>query len=173
MVATLFTEDEIKSIRNEYNFKDRINDSDESIFTEYDLDNSKNSRDNDEMNLSKSIILAPYNSFANYDKCDDNEDIEIVDSKIVKFKSKLREYNRKYERDNNSKIDNGMYVKNNKPLDYKPKNVTKAYQIYQTKTSIFKQMEGMGFEKSFIISSLSNNKTNCATTLYHLLCEQH
>ena len=34
----------------------------------------------------------------------------VLDKKVIKYRSKLREFNRKYERDNNSKLDNGVYV---------------------------------------------------------------
>ena len=34
----------------------------------------------------------------------------VVSKKTIKFCSKLREYNRKYERENNSQQDNGVYV---------------------------------------------------------------
>lgn len=80
------------------------------MFTEHNLDTTENEVENAE-DLSKSTILAPFNT------PDPEGDISmcklqtmVVSKKTIKFCSKLREYNRKYERDNNSQQDNGVYV---------------------------------------------------------------
>ena len=74
------------------------------------MDTTRNCIESDAVDISKSVILAPFNSLVKSDIDEDISDL-VADKKIIKFKSKLREYDRRYERDNNSKIDNGMYVK--------------------------------------------------------------
>jgi hypothetical protein len=87
--------------------------SDASILTEHDLDSMNTSFADNGMELSKSTVLGPFNSLDN-SSCSilQKLDEECGLGKKIKFKSKLREVDRKYERDNNSKVDNGMYVKN-------------------------------------------------------------
>lgn len=121
-VVSLFTEEEIQGIRSEYNFMERLEEnSDASILTEHDLDSVENSFADNGAELSKSTILGPFNSLGNSSHSllqglDNSSRQKPVDGefgfeKKIKFRPKLREVDRKYERNNNSKVDNGMYVK--------------------------------------------------------------
>jgi hypothetical protein len=110
-VVCLFNEEEVHSIRREYDFKERLKDASvsdtSSIFTVHNLD-TENSEDTE---MSKSIVLAPYNT----NESDEEELLSrveplVISKRIIKFSSKLREVDRQYEKDNNSNIDNGIYV---------------------------------------------------------------
>ena len=100
-------------IRKEYSFKDRVQENDDasSIFTEHNLDATENSIENG-IEVTKSIILAPFNSLEQdgYEEFLEEAEKHVAVKRIIKFKSKLREFDRRYERDNNSKLDNGVYV---------------------------------------------------------------
>eukprot|EP00826_Nyctotherus_ovalis_P044005 TRINITY_DN4706_c0_g1_i14.p2 TRINITY_DN4706_c0_g1~~TRINITY_DN4706_c0_g1_i14.p2 ORF type:complete len:110 (-),score=20.43 TRINITY_DN4706_c0_g1_i14:100-429(-) len=102
----------------------------------------------------------------------------IVSRKSVKFCSKLREVDRQYERDNNSNIDNGVYVQGLGGMgSFKGHSAhsteANTLQTYSSQISkkILTTMEGMGFDQLFVISSLNTNAHNCASTCYHLLAE--
>jgi hypothetical protein len=90
--------------------KDRTtNEDDVSIFTVHNLDTSESAENGADM--SKSTILAPFNSNEPHEQ----EFVEsvtplVVPKRTLKFSSKLREFDRQYERNNNSKLDNGVYV---------------------------------------------------------------
>jgi len=164
-------------MRKEYDFKDRHKNSslsESSLFTEHNLDTTIN-RSNEE---SKSEILAPFNTNEGDNKFMESVEPLIVSRKVIKFSSKLREINRKYERDNNSNNDNGIYV-NNASSDIPIKShSTRLTATNSTQSSsshpdnqILNKMETMGFEKSFVLDSLKSNVHNCATTCYYLLHE--
>jgi len=171
----------MSSIRKEYDFKERLKDhsitEESSVFTVHNLDTTENA-DND-TDLSKSAILAPFNSNEGNEK----EFIEsikplIISKKAIKFSSKLREVDRQYERDNNSKIDNGVYVQAI-PSAHSPQasstrsTQSSTLQSYQSSIDkkVLEMMEKMGFEKSFVVASLTANIHNSATTCYSLLAE--
>ena len=181
MIVGLFTEEEINLAKKEYDFKDRCKDSSvsetSSIFTEYNLNTSTS---NDRDDISKSDILAPFNTNEEDDKSFIGS-IEplVVSRKVIKFASHIREVNRQYERDNNSNNDDGIYVQ--------PVNPGASPRIYTTRSTtanttqsssnkinkqLLMKMEKMGLEKSFVIASLCSNIHNCATTCYYLLMEE-
>ena len=107
----MFTKDEVNNIKRKYDFNERINNnsvSDSSIFTEHNLD----SIENNESNCNKSSILGPYNT--NEPQPEQSNKLPeklIISKKVIKFKPKLREINREYERNNNSYLDNGIYIR--------------------------------------------------------------
>ncbi len=112
----LFNEDEIAAIRKEYSFKEKLDDElcDEdpssSMFTEHNLDTTGNG-DEVGAELSKSTILAPFNSLEPEESHSFHLLVEAaVHKKVIKLSSKLREFDRRYERENNSQLDNGVYV---------------------------------------------------------------
>ena len=176
-IVGLFTDEEELAIRKEYDFRERLKDSsrseDSSIFTTHNLTTTENV--DSESEHSKSSILAPFNSNESNDYSF-MEDIKpmLVNRKMIKFCPKLREVNRQYERDNNSNIDNGVYLH-----DMDSANLTKTRSgNHVSKTTstvidaeVLKKMKTMGFEKSFVIASLNANIHNNATTCYYLLSE--
>ena len=189
-MQTIFYKEELEQIKKEYHLNMPAEDSaessiDYSIFTEHALDNTEHGI-GEEINSDKSFVLDPYNSLEK-----DNVDIlknleaEVLPRKTLKFSSKLREYNRKYERENNSKLDNGIYLPNSIP---KSESVSKKYsqrnaKIQKTKTTqplqkefqdreVKQKMERMGFDESYVNKSLKDNQLNAATTLYYLLMDE-
>ena len=221
-IVSIFTPEEMEAIRNEYSFKekakeDSLNDeASSSVFTEHNLDTTENDVENDP-DLSKSTILAPFNSIEPNAQEFVESVLRLVQSKrIIKFHSKLREIDRRYERNNNSQLDNGVYVQPvggaspkgfakaqasgsspSTPGQLSPKisdnkllqpfgssgkgTITTAQSFYSTTlfigTSVLlfldqaalNKMEKMGYEKTFVAASLTNNELNNATTLYYLL----
>lgn len=164
-------------MRKEYDFKDRNKDSslsESSLFTEHNLDTTVN-KSNEE---SKSEILAPFNTNEENSRFMESVEPLIVSRKAIKFSSKLREINRRYERDNNSNNDNGIYV-NSLSSDIPTKlHSTRLTATNSTQSSssqpdnqILNKMEKMGFERSFVLDGLKLNIHNCATTCYYLLHE--
>ena len=115
----VFTSEEKEKIRNEFTYNQRanrnqtltegpINTLDSDWFIEQSIDASQSDLTR---NIStKSIILAPFNSTLSH-QSDIPESIEslIVDRKVMKLSSKVKDVDRVYERNNNSKIDNGVY----------------------------------------------------------------
>ena len=111
----------------EYSFRERLNQSgDTSLLTEYNLETTEDSIENG-LNLSKSSILGPFNSLNKFEENNETFIEELlVDRKAFKLKSKLREFDRRYEQDNNSNADNGTYVKiNDKNIKKEKKNTKK------------------------------------------------
>jgi hypothetical protein len=168
------------AIKKEYDFKERLNGSsfseESSLFTVHNLDTSENNEASDD--LSKSDVLAPFNTNEdNSDKFLKSIEPMIVSRKMLKFSSKLREVNRKYERDNNSNIDNGVYIQGTQlgsPRMYSAKS-TATTTIQTASNQIDKQvlekMERMGFDKTFVLSSLNSGVHNNATTCYYLMVD--
>lgn len=74
------------------------------------MDTTENGTENG-LDLTKSTILAPFNT----PEPEEKKFIikiqkQLINKKIIKFSSKLREFDRRYERENNSQLDNGVYV---------------------------------------------------------------
>ena len=185
----IFSTEEILNLKKEYNIRlQRDNSVDSSmtssIFTEHELNDTGNEFEEDS-NLNKSFVLGPFNSIEqDSGKLMREVEDKIINKKILKFESKLREYNRRYERDNNSKLDNGIYLntelqinKNDIISKSKVKNIkSKAITLILEKIKenkfnelVLIEMKKMGFERTFVITSLRNHELNCATTLYYLL----
>jgi len=117
-------------------------------------------------------VLAPFNT----NELSGQEFIESIKPLVVrrgiKFSSKLREVDRQYERDNNSKIDNGIYVRSTafkEPIKSTPFMSRAASN--QVDGKALEEMERMGFERGFVKESLEKNMHNSATTCYYLLTE--
>ena len=119
ILVRLFTEEEVSDLKREFDFRERLNDSsisDSSVFTVHNLE----TENSDTEELSKSVVLAPYNT----NESDEEEEEEFIDSiepmimskRTIKFASKIREVNRQYEKDNNSNINNGIYLQAANPI---------------------------------------------------------
>lgn len=174
-VVCLFSEEELDNIRRDYDFKERQREcstsGDSSIFTVHNLDTETN----EDEELSKSIVMAPYNT----NESDEESFIEtveplVVSRRVIKFSSKLREINREYERDNNSNIDNGIYVKPTAVVSSRiaTKRDSLAKPSSNTNQRILSRMEEMGFDRKFVVGSINANSHNSATTCYYLLSER-
>jgi len=85
----------------QYDYKE-LKDTESDWFVEETL----SSEINNEQNIaSKSIILAPFNTYNNNPT---NED-KILEEKVMKLIGKLKNADKEYERNNNCKVDNGVY----------------------------------------------------------------
>ncbi len=197
-IVSLFTEEEINAIKKEYDYKERQKDNsvsaeESSVFTVHGLNTTAENNDS-ESDLSKSAILAPFNS----NEPDERSFVDsvqplVISKHTIKFCSKLREIDRQYERDNNSKIDNGVYVQAallaSPPISPKSSGTkglhagltrsTAGSSTTQSSTptnqldkNVLEQMERMGFDRSFVIASLNGNVHNSATTCYYLMAEE-
>jgi len=178
-LVRLFTEDEARSNRLKYDFNERLKGESSSImeetsvFTEYNLEATESATSD----LSKSTVLAPFNT----NVPDENEMLEtikplIISKKNIKFYSKLREIDRQYERDNNSNIDNGIYVQRVSTTGSFKRHSARSTEASTLQTyssqidkKVLERMEEMGFDRHFVIVSLNTNTHNCASTCYHLL----
>ncbi len=111
----LFTAEEREVIRKEYYFEARAEESPESdvdgsVFTEHNLNTTENVEQSG-LEHTKSLILAPFNTIER----DTQQFLDavlplVVPKRTVKLSSQLRELDRRYERENNSRLDNGVYV---------------------------------------------------------------
>jgi len=110
--VSLFSSGEKEQLNKEYNYGcDRIKFSDEveTLFTEHGVDSTLNELSKN--NTSKSLILAPFNSSAS-ELSEDEKDYQVKEkADIIKFKPKVRDVDRQYEKNNNGDIDNGVYNK--------------------------------------------------------------
>ena len=105
------------------------------------------------MGLTKSLILAPYNSYAEYNENIINNEIQI-ENNICKYRGKAQRANLKYELNNNKDFDNGimktqksndsnMISSNNisfsKPISakFEFQNMFKSNNISERKTKIY------------------------------------
>jgi serine/threonine protein kinase len=124
-VGELFTAEEKEAITREYSFREAEgdveadieggNDVESSIFTEHHLDTTENEDDNTD--LSRSAILAPFNTVEHNPPAEPHPEALLKKKKnMIKFSSKLRELDRCYERNNNSQLDNGVYLPQAVPL---------------------------------------------------------
>ena len=177
---SIFTEEEIQNIKSEYKLN-MVQDSlecsiSDSIFTEHEIDSSSQDIENSLL-CDTNKVLDPFNSMeSNQELLSTNIKEEIVSNKTIKFRSKLREHNRKYERDNNSNIDNGVYVKDTMKL--KKMKLTKLkishdnYNENKLSKKVLSKMAELGFETSYVIHTLKNNELNSLSTLYYLLLKK-
>ena len=104
----LFTNAE-KLLLNKYNIDYLNNTKDDliEIFSDKNLDTLED--DKKQIGNTKSIILAPYNSFANNNDSLCNKFI-LIENNICKFRGKAQHANLKYELNNNNDFDNGVIM---------------------------------------------------------------
>jgi serine/threonine protein kinase len=101
----MFTEGEKQSIMREYDYKNRNKDESEREFTEQNIDSTMNDLTHNAS--TKSIILAPFNSTV--DKMESSNAVNAIPKKnCIKFKGKVKDIDRQYEKNNNYELDNGV-----------------------------------------------------------------
>ena len=93
--------------RNHTQLNEPISTIDSDWFIEQNIDASQSDLNR---NIStKSVILAPFNSTLTHQSDDDVENLPIEDKKIIKYAAKVKDLDKKYEKENNGKQDNGVY----------------------------------------------------------------
>jgi len=143
------------------------------VESEVDVSNSKLSKSN----TSKSVILAPYNSAK-----EKTEESIVCIMQPIKFNAKVKKIDRKYEKNNNYELDNGIY-NNQSPIltatvktKMNIKNVIKRSLVDSLiqkplviDEEIVEKVVKLGYPKAYIIKSLEESEHNYATTSYYLL----
>lgn len=125
----IFNEEEMEEIDNEFNISKAKNiynlykmntfntEMHDIPFTEGNLDSTQNML---AKNITtKSVVLAPFNStMTNVCLFDSNHKPHVYPSKnnIFKFKGRVKELDREYEKNNNGELDNGVYNRNTESL---------------------------------------------------------
>lgn len=110
----IFTETEKEIIKTEFTYNDtrRLNrnlKNESTVFTEHNLDSTKNSLIVNQ--TTKSVILAPFNSTKSHlsDVHDSVKEIMFMKGEVLKLNAKVRDIDRQYEFNNNCELDNGVY----------------------------------------------------------------
>jgi serine/threonine protein kinase len=101
----MFTDSEKQSILREYDYKNKNKDESDREFTEQNIDSTMNDLTHNAS--TKSIILAPFNS-TNGDVEKSKADMALPKRSIIKFKGKVKDIDRQYEKNNNYELDNGV-----------------------------------------------------------------
>ena len=177
----ILTQVEKDAMRDEFHM-DNAQKDDCSMFTEHKLDTTNGSINANE--LSKSNVLAPFNTPVVIAEC---FNVALKNKSIINYSHKVKELNRQYEKNSNSKMDNGIYNKmclvenqteknaesvkpiqkdkKSKPILYQPKPLSIDYKT-------LKIVESYGFPLDYIQKSLISNDANHATACYYLLLDK-
>lgn len=110
----IFTDTEKEIIKTEFTYNDtrRLNrnaKNESTVFTEHNLDSTKNSLVMN--NTTKSVILAPFNSTKTHlsELHESVKEIMFKKGEVFKLCAKVRDIDRQYEFNNNCELDNGVY----------------------------------------------------------------
>jgi hypothetical protein len=134
--------------------------------------------------VTKSEILAPYNTYVIFPDMDNNNDIKI-ENNICRFNFKAQLSNLKYELSNNQEFDNGIIktIYNSVENDYDQTKINKeisqslnlSLDSAETFTcclydDIIKDIEEIiGYNKKYLVKCIRNNEINYATATYYLM----
>lgn len=124
----IFNQEEIEEIDNDFNISKAKNiynlykmntfntEMHDIPFTEGNIDSTQNAL---VKNITtKSVVLAPFNSTLTHlsFKYEDQAVVYPTKKKIIKFKGRVKELDREYEKNNNGDLDNGVYNRNTESL---------------------------------------------------------
>ena len=140
--------------------------------------NDSNFKENNSNCLTKSHILAPYNSAheyskSNYENSNDNDDDDFkrndikVENEVILFSHKVKEFNLHYELNNNCELDNGILI-NTKSNNNTFSNLTistlnnedKSYNFDDENNFIFKNKINIGYATNGKIQNEKQQKEN-------------
>lgn len=128
-IDNIFNQEELEEIDNDFNISQAKNiyklykmntfntEMHDIPFTEGNIDSTQNALIKNV--TTKSVVLAPFNStLTNLDIFDFEEpNTKILPKKkIIKFKGRVKELDREYEKNNNGDLDNGVYNRNTESL---------------------------------------------------------
>jgi len=151
----------------------------------------------EEKGNTKSIILAPYNTYISDQDDSIYNDIEIKND-ICKFKGQAQMSNIKYELSNNNEFDNGIIKTQNSVMVNLSEDIKNKSNIYNNELlnemtdsinlsfddkkcfstitisdDILKEIEEkVGYDKKYLIQCLKNNEINYATATYYLMMKE-
>ena len=171
-----------------------LNSGPEELIENFTNQNLNTMDEKDEKGNTKSIILAPYNTYISDENDAIYSDIEIKND-ICKFKGQAQMSNIKYELSNNNEFDNGIIktqnsvmvnlsediknksnIYNNEFLTEKTDSLNLSFddkKCFSTATisdDILKEIEEkVGYDKKYLMKCLKNNEINYATATYYLI----
>ena len=159
------------------------------VFT---VSNLETKDENNQKNVTKSDILAPYNSYCKNPDEDIYFDVKI-ENDICRFNFKAQLSNIKYELSNNQEFDNGIiktiynsvekedYNKNNNNnnnSDEITQSLNLSLDSKETFTfglcdDVIKDIEELiGYNKNYLVQCLRKNEINYATSTYYLMLKE-
>ena len=143
-------------------------------------------------NLSKSLIYTPFNTYIlnlkckNASLCDSKNKNIKIENDIINIGNKVKEFNIRYEMNNNGEVDNGMMIKkstnnsedsissilNKSCTISNKKNILKKASNNEDnakKERILNELEKLGYNKKYILKCLDDNEFCYATAAYFLM----
>ena len=185
----LFSKHE-KYLLEKYNvcyFKDDT----EDLIENFEQENLNTIETGEKNGNTKSIILAPYNTFVTiYNEPNDYINNEIkIENNICKYKGDAQVSDIKYQMSNNDKFDNGViktiqacsisslssFSQNLKTEEIKSSNNLSSDNINKNIENnfcedIIQEIEDkVGYDKNYLIQCLKNDEVNYATATYYLM----
>ena len=156
----------------------------EELIEVFTVSNLQTKDDKDQKVVTKSDILAPYNS---YSKRPDEDIYDLkIENDICRFNFKAQLSNIKYELSNNQEFDNGI-IKTlyNSAKKEKNQNNNQSNEIKQSLNLSLDSMETytcglcddvikdieelIGYKKNYLVQCLRKNEINYATATYYLM----
>ena len=173
----------------------------EELIETFTIQNLNTIEEKEEKGNTKSVILAPYNTYITdqdeneYSDEDDENDLEIRNN-ICRYKGQVQISNIKYELSNNNEFDNGIFkTQNNTILNLSEDSKTSLYNnLLTNKTEslnlscddkdknnfiggfseeILKEIEEkVGYDPQYVKLCLKKNEINYATATYFLMLKE-
>ena len=158
----------------------------EELIEVFTTSNLETKDEKDLKGVTKSEILAPYNTYVIIPDMDNRNDIKI-ENNICRFNFKAQLSNLKYELSNNQEFDNGIIktIYNSVENDYdqiiknKDKEMSQSLNLSLDSAETFtcclyddiiKDIEEIiGYNKKYLVKCLRNNEINYATATYYLM----
>jgi serine/threonine protein kinase len=190
----LFTKTE-KFLLSKYNVC-YLNSDTEELIENFTVQNLNSVEEKEKKGNTKSVILAPYNTYITNEGHNDynDDDIEIRND-ICRYKGQAQLSNIKYELSYNNEFDNGIFKTQNKTIfnSAEDKKSTSIYnELLTEKTEslnlscddkenfagsvsedIIKEIEDkIGYDQKYLKLCLKNNEINYATATYYLMIKE-
>ena len=158
----------------------------EELIEVFTTSNLETKDEKDLKGVTKSEILAPYNTYVIFPDMDNRNDIKI-ENNICRFNFKAQLSNLKYELSNNQEFDNGIIktIYNSVENDYdqiiknKDKEMSQSLNLSLDSAETFtcclyddiiKDIEEIiGYNKKYLVKCIRNNEINYATATYYLM----
>ena len=163
----------------------------EDLIENFEQENLNTIETGEKNGNTKSIILAPYNTFVTiYNEPNDYINNEIkIENNICKYKGDAQVSDIKYQMSNNDKFDNGViktiqacsisslssFSQNLKTEEIKSSNNLSSDNINKNIENnfcedIIQEIEDkVGYDKNYLIQCLKNDEVNYATATYYLM----
>ena len=161
----------------------------EELIEVFTVSNLETKDEKDQKDVTKSDILAPYNSYSKRPDQDIYNDLKI-ENDICRFNFKAQLSNIKYQLSNNQEFDNGIIktMYNSVEKDTNKKNKNNNSEMTQTLNlsldsaetftcglcdDVIKDIQDLiGYNKNYLVHCLRNNEINYATATYYLMLKE-